>query len=281
MERNIGIFGGDDRYCYLANDLILRGNKVWVWELGSERSACPLLSEYEKVEAVKSFSELARVCQVLVGPVPFSKYLKEKKEFGDSICKALQPGQYFYAGGIPKELADTLKNSGVKVTDFLKEESFLKKNAELTAQGLVAEVMCAWKKRIKGAKVLVTGFGFCGREIAGIMRGVGADVTVCVRRMQSAWEAYEAGFSICYYEQLDGLLPGMDIVINTVPAMVIPEDRLRHAREKTLFVEIASAPGGFSTELAESLGMMVLLCPGLPGKYAPEGAALAMAECIV
>ena len=98
MERNIGIFGGDDRYCYLANDLILRGNKVWVWELGSERSACPLLSEYEKVEAVKSFSELARVCQVLVGPVPFSKYLKEKKEFGDSLCKART---IFLCGGHP------------------------------------------------------------------------------------------------------------------------------------------------------------------------------------
>jgi len=283
MERTIGIFGGDDRHCYLANNLIRQGHKVWVWELGDERRACPLLPEFSKIKTVGKFSDLAENCQILAGPMPFSKYLTKEKvreNFSDTLRANLRAGQHFFAGGIPKEIAAALEEKGVRVMDYLKEEDFLKKNAELTAQGCVAEVLGKWKKAIKHTKILVAGFGFCGREIARIMRGVGADVTVCVRRMQSAWEAYEEGFAIAYYERLDELLPQMEIVINTVPSLVFPEDRLRYAKKGTLFVEIASAPGGFLPETAKNLGMIVLLCPGLPGKYAPIGAAQAMADCM-
>ena len=287
MKTKIGIFGGDDRHCYLANELILRGHEVWVWELGNERDACPILSQFQKVKSAKTFSELAENCQVLAGPVPFSKYLaakekeKRKEAFPNTLCANVRAGQHFFAGGIPRELKSALEEKGVLVTDYLTQNDFLARNAELTAQGCVAEVVRAYKKRLRHAKVLVTGFGFCGREIAGVMRGMGAEVTVCVRRMQSAWEAYEAGFSIGYYEQLNGLLMGMDIVINTVPAQVFPENRLKSAKAGTLFVEIASAPGGFSPEVAENLGLRVVLCPGLPGKYVPAGAAEAMADCML
>lgn len=280
MERKIGIFGGDDRHCYLANELILRGHEVWAWELGNERRACPLLPEFHRVKTAKSFSEMAEDCQVLAGSVPFSKYLAAKEGFGDTLCAQMRAGQHFFAGGIPKNLADALKSKGVLVTDYLAQEGFLERNAELTAQGCVAEVILAYKKRMQHAKVLVAGFGFCGKEIARKMRGVGAEVTVCVRRMQSAWEAYEEGFAIGYYEQLHDLLPSMEIVINTVPAQVFPESRLRSVRAGTLLVEIASAPGGFLPETAKSLGLQVILCPGLPGKYVPAGAAQAMADCI-
>ncbi len=284
MKAKIGIFGGDDRHCYLANELILRGHEVWVWELGNERGACPILSEFQKVKPAKTFSQLAEVCQVLAGPVPFSKYLaaKEKgnEKFQNTLCAHVRAGQHFFAGGIPGELKSALEGKGVLVTDYLTRDSFLERNAQLTAQGCVAEVIRAYKKRLRHAKVLVAGFGFCGREIARTMRGVGAEVTVCVRRMQSAWEAYEAGFSIAYYEQLNDLLPGVDIVINTVPVQVFPENRLKSAKAGTLFVEIASAPGGFSPEMAESFGLRVILCPGLPGKYVPAGAAEAMADCM-
>ncbi|MDE7061596.1 MAG: hypothetical protein K2O71_08390, partial [Lachnospiraceae bacterium] len=116
MERTIGIFGGDDRHCYLANNLIRRGHKVWVWELGDERGVCPILSEFNKIKTVKEFSELARNCQILAGPMPFSKYLAKKEKarenFFDTLCVNLWTGQHFFAGGIPKELAGVLKEKG-------------------------------------------------------------------------------------------------------------------------------------------------------------------------
>lgn len=280
MKKTVGIFGGDDRQCYLAEELSERGIMVWGWELGSQGGVCPVLPHTGKIKVAENFSELAENCQVLAGAVPFSRYLLDKENFGNTLCACLRAGQHFFAGGIGWELSDALKNKGVQVTDYLKEKDFLEKNAKLTAQGCVLEVLKLWKKKMQGAKVLVTGFGFCGREIARVMRGIGADVTVCVRRMQSAWEAYEEGFAICYYEQLESFLPQMGIVVNTVPALVFPENRLRCAREDTIFIEIASAPGGFSPEMAAQFGLTVKVCPGLPGKYAPIGAAQAMADCM-
>lgn len=104
MKTKIGIFGGDDRHCYLANELILRGHEVWVWELGNERDACPILSQFQKVKSAKTFSELAENCQVLAGSVPFSKYLAAKEKERERsipkypVCKCAGRAAFLRAG---------------------------------------------------------------------------------------------------------------------------------------------------------------------------------------
>ena len=79
---------------------------------------------------------------------------------------------------------------------------------------------------------------------------------------------------------LSGGLGDFELIVNTVPAPVLPEPLLRELRPGTLLLELASAPGGFDPAAAEGLGLRVLRAPGLPGKTAPRTAAELLRESV-
>ncbi|MBP1737633.1 MAG: dipicolinate synthase, partial [Oscillospiraceae bacterium] len=45
-------------------------------------------------------------------------------------------------------------------------------------------------------------------------------------------------------KELDGWLCGYDLIINTVPAQVLTESRLRELKEGCVVIDLASKPGG-------------------------------------
>jgi dipicolinate synthase subunit A len=80
--------------------------------------------------------------------------------------------------------------------------------------------------------------------------------------------------------ELEGLLPGFDFVVNTVPDLVLPEALLKRLRREAVLLELASAPGGFDAEAAEKLGLKLIAAPGLPGQCAPYAAAELIRDAI-
>ena len=60
-----------------------------------------------------------------------------------------------------------------------------------------------------------------------------------------------------------------DFVFNTVPNIVFNNEILKNASYETLFIDLASAPGGF--EKNNNLNIITALA--LPGKYSPKSAA--------
>lgn len=302
MKADFGIFGGDSRGNYLAADLRERGYRVITYGLPKNQGQNKIIQIPEPAEEAETLAELVQNSKILVGPVPFSKYVTSRNDAGgikDAPCshqyknsnekdqarKALlenmQKEQILYAGGIPDEFIKEAGRRGAACKDFLKDQSYVQANAWLTAEGCIAELLAAFPGSIKGMKIFVAGYGCCGSAIAELAKQMGAEVTVCVRNINSAWKAHEAGCHICYFEGMNEALPEQDAIVNTVPALVFDETSLQKAKPKSLLVEIASAPGGFSKEAAEKAGLFVLCCPGLPGKYSPAGAAKAIADCIL
>ncbi len=287
MIADFGIFGGDDRSCYLAAELLRRGRRVAAYALTTGEGAAAVLRAASGLQTAKSLRELAQSAPVLVGPVPFSKYIGKSaaEKSGDDLTQeellsCLSQGQRLFAGQLPAAFAKEASAAGAVCIDFLKEESVLSENALLTAQGCLAEILCAWPEKLAAAKVLVLGYGCCGSAIAQLLHRVGAEVTVCVRRVESAWEAAQQGLRVCYAQGLAEELTGQDIIVNTVPARLLRLELLKGLRNGVLLVEIASQPGGFSPAEAQECGINAIFCPGLPGKYCPRGAAAAMADCL-
>ena len=141
-------------------------------------------------------------------------------------------------------------------------------------------------KCLKDARVAITGSGRISRILCDILRRMGAEVTVAARNADV----------LAYYELLDAhtlvigdngkerwsepLLAGFDIIFNTVPSWLFDKEFLKKADKKTLFIELASAPGGIDICAARELGSNVLWASSLPGKYAPESAGALIAECV-
>lgn len=292
MKADFGIFGGDGRNVYLAEELRGMGYRVITFCLANSQQNRPGMPIPEHFASAATLGELTREARILIGPLPFSKHVagidhkknpsKEEntKLTEEEILGSLQKGQILYAGGIPRAFEEKAKEKGAACRDFLKEKLYLEANAWMTAEGCLAEVIAAWPGMIKNANILVTGYGSCGSAIAELFLKAGATVTVCVRSIVSGWKAYEKGCKVCYYEGLEERIATQDIMINTVPAKVLGETQIKRIRPEALLVEIASAPGGFCKEAVEKSGRTVMDCPGLPGKYSPAGAAKVMAEII-
>ena len=62
--------------------------------------------------------------------------------------------------------------------------------------------------------------------------------------------------------------------------MIFTEDILRKFSDDTLFIDLASKPGGIDITSAQELGRKVIWALGLPGKTSPVTAGEIIAETI-
>ena len=133
---------------------------------------------------------------------------------------------------------------------------------------------------LHGARVLVVGFGRVGRAVAQRMAALGARVTVAARRYESLAWAQAIGYGAEQTGQLAGWLCGYDLVVNTVPALVLEEAELADLKPDCLVLDLASKPGGVDLEAAARLGRNVIWALSLPGKVAPTTAGAAIKNTI-
>ena len=72
-----------------------------------------------------------------------------------------------------------------------------------------------------------------------------------------------------------------DIIINTIPAIVLDEEMLSMISPETLIIDLASKPGGVDFEKANKLGKKVIWALSLPGKVAPITAGEIISDTII
>ena len=104
-------------------------------------------------------------------------------------------------------------------------------------------------------------------------------MTVSARKLSDlAWiDAF--GYAGLHTNRLAGKLGGFRVIFNTVPHQVFDESLLREVAPDCLLIELASA-SGFDRKAVESLRLSYIKAGGLPGKVAPETAALAMKKTL-
>ena len=149
--------------------------------------------------------------------------------------------------------------NGVKV-DFLQDPYYLEENAAITAH-------CALKyAEIRpGTRALVIGFGRIGKMLCPLLAGLGADITVAVRKEASFLAVEEGGFHAVYMQ--DWKPREFDVVYNTAPASVLFSGE---CKEDAILIDLSSWEGIF--------GKGVIRARGLPGKDAPEDSGALIAK---
>jgi lactate dehydrogenase-like 2-hydroxyacid dehydrogenase len=126
---------------------------------------------------------------------------------------------------------------------------------------------------IDEAKVLVTGYGYCGKAIAKRLGALGARVTVLARRKEARKEAKGDGFYAVDFAFGPEEAMGAAMVVNTVPALVVTEKIIRELPRDAYIVDIASGEGGTDFACAREYGIHADHVLGIPGKYAPKESA--------
>ena len=183
--------------------------------------------------------------------------------------------------GMAGAAADLFYRRGIRLYDYARREEFAIRNAVPTAEGAAEILLRAIPSTVRGAHILITGYGRTACACARLFGNMGAHITVAARRCSALAAADSAGYRALYLDEIYRFTGEFDAVVNTVPARVLGEKELAAVRQDCPIVEIASAPYGTDLEASGRLGLSVHIAPSLPGKIAPKTAGVILADTVL
>ena len=162
----------------------------------------------------------------------------------EEIFSAMGPGRLAVGGRLDGDTRALAEGKGVRLEDYFLREELAVANAVPTAEGALQVAMENLPITLHGARTLVVGYGRIGRVLARQVRSLGGRVTVAARRYEHLAWAEADGCEARRLRELGSVLPGCDLILNTVPARVLGEGELTLVRRECLIVDVASKPGG-------------------------------------
>lgn len=276
------VIGGDARQIFIANELISMGYAVSVFALGGEHIT--LLSSAARVE--KSAEDALRGAFLVILPIPFSRdkktlnapYFSSKiylEEFFDSLSQC----DVVALGMIDEKTKSRLSAHSFTV-DYATNEIFTIKNAFATAEAALAVVIEALPKTLGDSTVALVGYGRIARALAGYLHALGASVNIFARSEKDRVHAKMCGYKSYKTNDLSCGVYDADILINTVPAIIIDENVLRALSCGVKITELASAPGGVDRDAAKRLSIDIIDAQSLPARFSPQTAAKTVLESV-
>lgn len=276
MINTFGVIGGDERMKYLAQSIAADGYPVCVCgleKLGTCRGA-----------AECDLPQLAAKSSVILLPLPATKdglflnapYAENEIRLDDDFSRLFM--HKTVCGGMLQRLtASSSLWREIEPEDYYRREELAVGNAIPTAEGAVGIAIREYPGTINGAKCLITGFGRIGKNLAIILRGMGAEVFCAARKKADLMQMRAFGVQPLTYREISRRF---DLIFNTVPAKVLTSPVLMQQTRDTLIIELASAPGGTDLKRAEELHLHVIDAPSLPGRVAPKTAAEYIKEAV-
>lgn len=157
---------------------------------------------------------------------------------------------------------------GYTTIDFLKDPYYLAENAAITAACTLRILENELgSSTIKSKQILIIGWGRIGKCLCRLFEKQSSSVTVAARKDSDRAIISALGNRSISINEAAAEAEAYDIIINTVPAMVLPEIK---CKEDALLLELASKPG--------MSGKNILDCRGLPSKIDPDASGRLIAK---
>ncbi len=268
------VAGGDMRQLYCAGKLSAMSD---TYVMGFSAESVP-----EKMNFKPAVTDTDGFYDFAVLPVPpldnkgmITAPFSNEEISPAEIRRLVKPDGIIFVGKYDKKLSEVFDDT--EIIDYMAREDLSLKNAVPTAEGAVEIALNELPVTLNGLKVLIVGLGRIGTALAEILKGFGADVTASVRNAKGSAKARILGIkSVCTSK----MNTDYSLVFNTVPEMIFDNERLEKFSNDTLFIDLASKPGGIDFESASVLGKKVIWALGIPGKTAPITSGEFIAETV-
>ena len=280
---NFSVIGGDLRLCSLAQLLAKDKNTVSVFAMENSKE----IMENKTLKKCESIEEAIEESKIIIGSIPFLKSNGEMyTTFSDKIIrvenftKKKYKDKLFIAGNISNSAKEKLEGSYEKVIDLMKQEELVILNTIATAEGAIDVAIQNTDTIIHGSNVLILGFGRVAKEVATKFHGLSAKVTCAARKTTDLAWIKTLGYDAVNINELGEDLKKYDIIINTVPQMIIEKENMQFMKQDVLLIDLASSPGGINIEDAKKMNLKFVWALALPGKIAPVTSAKFIKETI-
>ena len=268
MKKKYLILGGDLRNIKLAEMLTNENNKVLSYGLEKSEE----IQENRLIDKIPNLQSAMEKVDIIVAPTPFSSngetinspYAKEEIKI-EQLFKSNKQ-KILIAGGIKERIKEQLEEKYLKVIDVMKREELAILNTIATAEGTIKVAIENTDKILQGSKVLILGFGRVAKIVASKFSLLSTKVTCAARKTTDlAWiEAY--GYNSININEMLFELNDFDIIINTVPEIIIKEKELKHMKPDVLLIDLASKPGGIESKKAIQMGLKYIWALAIPRK---------------
>lgn len=282
MSYKISLIGGDLRIVKLAEMLAKEDNKIYVCGLEKAEE----LKDISNIVQCDSIKKAIENTEIVIGPIPFtSNGVSINAPFSDKEIKIREmmnviSAKVLIAGGILPEVYELANDEYIEIIDIMKREELAVLNTIATAEGVIQVAIENTNKILHGSEVLILGFGRTGKVLARKLAGLAVKVTCAARKDEDfAWiQAY--GHREVNINNLGENLKKFDVIINTVPHMILTEEKLKYVKSDCLLIDLASNPGGMDKKAIKSYNLKFVWALSLPGKVAPITSAEFIKETI-
>lgn len=220
----------------------------------------------------------------IIYPIPFSKDgekvyapLSDKEIEIEKCVKGIR-NKIVFGGKFENNIRELLEKNKNKVIDITDDKEFIKNNAISTAEGIIKCIIENTDITIDKSNILVIGFGNIGDKTSMLLSNLNANIYCNDINKHKVANIELRGYNVL--EKLDNYIEKMDVIINTVPELIIDENKFSFIKKSTLIVDVASKPGGVDFIYAKENGYNVIQYLGIPGKVAPRTSARYMRDII-
>lgn len=279
-EQSFLIIGGDDRFVELANIFSEKGYSVFTH--GMEKAA------NLRAESILSLDEAVNRCDIIIGPVPFSKepdkintsYSAEGIG-AENFFRRVSNDKVLFLGALNKNSRETAEKYSINYIDYFRDESYQILNTIPTAEGAIALMISETDKTLFDSNVLILGYGRIGKLLSDYSKALGANVYAEARKDEDLAWIKAKGMKAVPLNSLDDYIADMDIIVNTIPSMILCSKKLDLVKKNVFILDLASLPGGVDFTYAKQKNIKFIHALGIPGKVAAKSAAEYIFEIVM
>lgn len=220
----------------------------------------------ECARVLGSEPSLSQYSELVILPIPTTKdgtHLTGTDTTLRELAATVGEGSFILGYDIPRAIVETMEDAGAVVCDALGDETFLRRNAELTALGTVGVILTSGRLSVGDMKIGVLGYGRIGSQLMRMLLFLGAKVKVYTRQNSTRVEL--SGYGIDAELSSEGNYDGLDFLINTAPHRILSDDTLRRIGEGGRVIDLASGDNFPESAKITKLG-------GIPGIMYPASA---------
>lgn len=276
------IIGGDKRYAFAADYLRAGGAEVCVF--GFDHST----TFQQDVIYATSLPDATQDADYIILPLPCTVKDGFLPVLGDAspvsvkeLLSAISPGQMVFGGIFDTDLQAAINKAGAFCYDYADCEEFAVLNAIPTAEGAIEIAMRELPITLHDANCLVIGFGRIAKILCQKLQGLGVHVSASARKERDLAFMQAFGYNPIHIKDLSSHIGKAQLIINTVPQLILTHDLLQDVKQNALIIDLASRPGGVDFDYAKAMGLKVIHALSLPGKVAPQTAAEIICKTII
>lgn len=218
------------------------------------------------------------LCDLLIADGHRAQLLPEPEKWGRE--NLLPPGAFLVTAKASDALKEAALKYGFRLIEYGNIPSFVEENGAITAEGALQIAMRHRLRTLRGSDVLVIGYGGIGKPLSAMLKSLGADVSVAVRREEQLWILKGEGYRPILSKDLLQFAGEYDVIFNTAPQLLLTRPVLEQLSPGVLIVDLASRPGGVDWKTAREMELKAIHALALPGQLTPVSGAIAIQHAI-